>query len=219
MPRLGPNDLAAFLAVARARSFTRAAAQLDVAPSALSHAMRGLEERLGVRLLTRTTRSVMPTEAGERLLRTVGPRFDEIEAEIASLSEFRDKPAGNIRLTATEHAAQTTILPALARLRSEYPDIKVEVAIDYELTDIVTDHYDAGVRAGEHVDKDMVAVRVGPDLRMAVVGSPSYFVDHAAPKSPRDLTDHVCVNLRLPTKGSLYAWEFQKRGTGNRSRA
>ena len=216
MPRLGPNDLAAFLAVARARSFTRAAAQLDVAPSALSHAMRGLEERLGVRLLTRTTRSVMPTEAGERLLRTVGPRFDEIEAEIASLSEFRDKPAGNIRLTATEHAAQTTILPALARLRSEYPDIKVEVAIDYGLTDIVTDHYDAGVRAGEHVDKDMVAVRVGPDLRMAVVGSPSYFVDHAAPKSPSDLTDHVCVNLRLPTKGSLYAWEFQKRGTGNR---
>jgi DNA-binding transcriptional LysR family regulator len=180
--------------------------------------MRGLEERLGVRLLTRTTRSVMPTEAGERLLRTVGPRFDEIEAEIASLSVFREKPAGNIRLTATEHAAQMTILPALARLRSEYPDIKVEVAIDYGMTDIVTEHYDAGVRAGEHVDKDMVAVRVGPDLRMAVVGSPSYFVDHAAPKSPRDLIHHVCVNLRLPTKGSLYAWEFKKEGRENETR-
>jgi DNA-binding transcriptional LysR family regulator len=218
MPRLGPNDLAAFLAVARARSFTRAAAQLDVAPSALSHAMRGLEERLGVRLLARTTRSVTPTEAGERLLQTLGPRFDEIDAEIASLSVFRDKPAGNIRLTATEHAAQTAILPALTRLRSEYSDIRVEVAIDYGLTDIVTEHYDAGVRAGEHIDKDMIAVRIGPDLRMAVVGSPSYFVDHAAPISPRDLINHICVNLRLPTKGALYAWEFKKDGCESEAR-
>ena len=212
MPRLAPNDLAAFLAVARERSFTRAAAKLDVSPSALSHAMRGLEERLGVRLLTRTTRSVMPTEAGERLLRTIGPRFDEIEAELDSLSEFRDKPAGTICLTATEHGAQTAVLPALARLLPDYPDIKVEVAIDYGLTDIVTERYDAGVRAGEQVDKDMIAVRIGPDLRMAVVGAPSYFASHGAPTTPHDLADHVCVNLRLPTHGGLYAWEFQKDG-------
>jgi DNA-binding transcriptional LysR family regulator len=210
MARLPPNDLVAFLAVARERSFTRAAVKLDISRSALSHAMRGLEERLGVRLLARTTRSVTPTEAGERLLRTVGPRFDEIEAELASLSALRDKPAGTIRLTATEHGAQTVILRAMARLLPDYPDINVEVAIDYGLTDIVTERYDAGVRVGEHVDKDMVAVRIGPDLRMAVVGSPSYFAGRAAPKTPNELADHVCVNLRLPTQGGLYAWEFQK---------
>lgn len=210
MARLPPNDLVAFLAVARERSFTRAAVELDVSRSALSHAMRGLEERLGVRLLTRTTRSVTPTEAGERLLRTVGPRFDEIAAELASLSALRDKPAGTIRLTATEHGAQTVILRALARLLPDYPDINVEVAIDYGLTDIVTERYDAGVRVGEHIDKDMVAVRIGPDLRMAVVGSPSYFAGRTVPKTPNELADHVCVNLRLPTQGGLYAWEFQK---------
>jgi DNA-binding transcriptional LysR family regulator len=210
MSRLAPNDLVAFLAVARERSFTRAAVKLDVSRSALSHAMRGLEERLGVRLLTRTTRSVTPTEAGERLLRTVGPRFDEIEAELVALSALRDKPAGTIRLTATEHGAQTVILRALARLLPDYPDINVEVAIDYGLTDIVTERYDAGVRVGEHIDKDMIAVRIGPDLRMAVVGSPSYFADHAAPKTPHELANHVCVNLRLPTQGGLYAWEFKK---------
>ena len=193
MPRLAPNDLAAFLAVARERSFTRAAARLGVSASALSHAMRGLEERLGVRLLTRTTRSVTPTEAGERLLRTLGPRFDEIEAELASLSEFRDKPAGAIRLTATEHGAETAVLPALARLLPDYPDIEVEVAIDYGLTDIVAERYDAGVRAGEHVDKDMIAVQIGPDLRMAVVGSPSYFASRGAPTTPRMISATMFV--------------------------
>jgi DNA-binding transcriptional LysR family regulator len=210
MPRPNANDLLAFLAVARARSFTKAAAQLGVSPSALSHTIRGLEERLGLRLLTRTTRRVEPTEAGGRLLRAVGPRFDEIETEITALSELRDKPAGTIRITAGEHPAQTILWPSLATLLPNYPDIKMEIVIDYGLTDIVAGHYDAGVRIGEQVAKDMIAVCIGPDMRMAVVGAPSYFETHPRPKQPQDLTQHDCINLRLPTYGNVYAWEFEK---------
>ena len=212
MPRENLNDLLAFLAVAKERSFTRAAAQLGVSQSALSHTIRGLEERLGLRLLTRTTRSVAPTEAGERLLRSVGPRFDEIDAELAALSELREKPAGTIRLTAGGHAAETVLWPALSKLLPHYPDIKVELIIDYGLTDIVAERYDAGVRLGEQVARDMIAVRIAPDMRMAVVGSPSYFVARPKPKTPQDLMAHDCINIRLPTYGGLYAWEFEKRG-------
>jgi DNA-binding transcriptional LysR family regulator len=196
--------------VARERSFTRAAAQLGVSQSALSQTLRGLEARLGLRLLTRTTRSVAPTEAGERLLRAAGPRLDEIEAELAALSELREKPAGTVRITAHDHAVRTVLWPALERLLPDYPDIKVEIVIDYGLTDIVAERYDAGVRSGEMVAKDMVAVRIGPDLRMAVVGAPSYFAGRPRPKTPQDLTAHDCINLRLPTLGGLYAWEFEK---------
>src|SRR5437667_10557981 len=209
MPQ-NPNDLLAFLAVARERSFTRAAAKLGVSQSALSHTIRGLEERLGLRLLTRTTRSVAPTEVGERLLRTVGPRFDEIDAELAALSELREKPAGTIRLTTVEYAADSILWPALVKLLRDYPDIKVEIIIDYGLTDIVAQRYDAGVRLGEQVAKDMIAVRIGPDARMAVVGAPSYFATRSPPRRPQDLIAHSCINLRLPSHGGLYAWEFEK---------
>ena len=212
MQRENLNDLVAFLAVAKERSFTRAAAQLGVSQSALSHTIRGLEERLGLRLLTRTTRSVAPTEAGERLLRAAGPRLDEIDAELAALSELRDKPAGTIRITAHDHAVRSVLWPALARLLPDYPDIKVEIVIDYGLTDIVAERYDAGVRSGEMVAKDMIAVRIGPDMRSAVVGTPSYFAQRPRPKTPQDLTIHTCINLRLPTHGGLYAWEFEKGG-------
>jgi len=204
------NDLIAFLAVAQARNFTRAAARLGVSQSALSQTVRGLEARLGVRLLTRTTRSVAPTEAGERLLRAAGPRLDEISAELAALRELRDKPAGNIRITAHDHAVRAVLVPALQRFLPEYPDIKVELVIDYGLTDIVAERFDAGVRSGEMVARDMVAVRIGPDMRMAVVGSPGYFAARPAPATPQDLTAHRCINLRLPTHGGLYAWEFAK---------
>jgi DNA-binding transcriptional LysR family regulator len=210
MPRENLNDLLAFLAVARERSFTRAAAQLGVSQSALSHTMRGLEARLGLRLLTRTTRSVAPTEAGERLLRTVGPRLEEIEAELAALSELREKPAGTIRITTGEHAAEAILWPALARLLPDYPDIRVELVVDHGLTDIVAERYDAGVRLGEQVAKDMIAVRIGPDMRMAVVGAPSYFARRERPRTPHDLVAHDCINIRLPTYGGLYAWEFEK---------
>jgi DNA-binding transcriptional LysR family regulator len=212
MSRPNANDLLAFLAVARARSFTKAAAQLGVSPSALSHTIRGLEERLGLRLLTRTTRRVEPTEAGGRLLGTVGPRFDEIDAEVAALSELRDKPSGTIRITAGEHPAHTVLWPTLATLLPHYPDIKMEIIIDYGLTDIVAGHYDAGVRLGEQIAKDMIAVRIGPDMRMAVVGAPSYFETHPRPRQPQDLTQHDCINLRLPTYGGVYVWEFEKNG-------
>jgi DNA-binding transcriptional LysR family regulator len=212
MLRENLNDVVAFLAVARERSFTRAAAKLGVSQSALSHTIRGLEARLGLRLLARTTRSVAPTEAGERLLRAVGPRFDEIETELAELSELRDKPAGTIRITSGEHAAEAILWPALAKLLPRYPDIKVELNIDYGLTDIVAERYDAGVRLGEQVAKDMIAVRIGPDFRMAVVGAPSYFARRPKPKHPQDLTAYDCINIRLPTYGSIYAWEFEKRG-------
>jgi len=212
MPQENFNDLAAFAAVAKEQSFTRAAARLGVSPSALSQTIRNLEERLGLRLLARTTRSVASTEAGDRLLRTVAPRFDEIEAELAALSELRDKPAGTIRITAGEHPAVAVLQPALRRILPEYPDIKVEIIVDYGLTDIVTEGYDAGVRLGEQVAKDMVAVRIGPDIRMAVVGSPTYFARHPRPRAPQDLTSHNCINMRLPTYGGLFAWEFEKNG-------
>ena len=212
MPRENFDDLVAFVAVAKERSFTRAAAQLGVSQSALSQTIRGLEGRLGLRLLIRTTRSVAPTEAGERLLRAMAPKFDEIEAELAALSELRDKPAGSIRITMHEHAAETVLCPALARYLPAYPDIKVEVVIDPSMIDIVAGGYDAGIRAGEQVAQDMIAVRVGPDMRVAVVGAPAYFASHVPPETPRDLTAHNCINLRLPTFGGLYAWEFEKHG-------
>src|SRR5467141_4068662 len=210
MQRASLDDLRALVAVGRERSFTKAAAKLGVSQSALSQTIRQLEARLGVRLLTRTTRSVSPTEAGERLMRTVGPRFEEIEAELAAVRELRDKPAGTIRITAMEYATDAILLPKLAKVLREYPDIKIEIIIDYGLTDIVTERYDAGVRSGEQVAKDMIAVRIGPDMRMAVVGAPSYFAKRSPPKKPQDLTEHNCVNLRLPTYGGLYAWEFEK---------
>ena len=212
MVRENLNDLAAFVAVARERSFTKAAAKLGVSTSALSHAMRGLEERLGLRLLTRTTRSVAATEAGERLLRTVGSRLDEIDTELAGLSELREKPAGTIRITTSEHAAEAILWPAVSKLLRVYPDIHVEIIIDYGLTDIVAERYDAGIRLGEQVAKDMIAVRIGPDLRMAVVGAPSYFAKHPKPKTPQDLPTHDCINMRLPTRGGLSVWRFEKRG-------
>ena len=210
MQRGNLDDLLAFVAVARERSFTNAAAKMGVSQSALSHTIRQLEERLGVRLLTRTTRSVSPTEAGERLLRNIGPRFEEIEAEVAAITELRNKPAGTIRITATEYAADAILLPKLAKLLREYPDIKVEIIVDYGLTDIVAQRFDAGVRSGEQVAKDMVAVRIGPDMRMAVVGTPSYFNGRPEVKKPQDLINHNCITLRLPTHGGLYAWEFEK---------
>ncbi|MGO7899782.1 LysR family transcriptional regulator [Rhizobium ruizarguesonis] len=212
MPRPAVNDLIAFLAVARAQSFTKAAGKLGVSQSALSHTIRGLEERLGLRLLTRTTRSVAPTEAGERLLVSIGPRLDEIESELAALSAFREKPAGTVRINAGEHAADAVLWPALEKLLPDYPDINVEIIVDYGLTDIVAERYDAGVRLGEQVAKDMIAVRIGPDMRMAVVGAPAYFATRPKPLTPQDLTDHNCINLRLPTYGSVYAWEFEKDG-------
>jgi DNA-binding transcriptional LysR family regulator len=207
------DDLAALVAVGRERSFTKAAAKLGVSQSALSQTIRQLEARLGVRLLTRTTRSVSPTEAGERLMRTVAPRFEEIEAELAALSELRERPAGTVRITATEYATNSILMPKLGKLLREYPDIKIEIITDYGLTDIVTERYDAGVRSGEQVAKDMIAVRIGPDMRMAVVGASSYFKTRPEPKKPQDLTEHNCINLRLPMHGNVYAWEFEK---GNR---
>ena len=218
MQRGNLDDLLAFVAVGRERSFTKAAAKLGVSQSALSHTIRELEEQLGVRLLTRTTRSVSPTEAGERLLQTIGPRFEEIEAELAAISELREKPAGTIRITATEYAADAILLPKLVKLLREYPDIKVEIIIDYGLTDIVAQRYDAGERSGEQVAKDMIAVGIGPDMRMAVVGAPSYFKGRSEPKKPQDLIDHNCIALRLPTYGGLYAWEFEKGGREMRVR-
>lgn len=212
MPRENYNDLQAFVMVAREGSFTRAAAQLDVSQSALSHTIRGLETRLGVRLLTRTTRSVSPTEAGQRLLESVGPRFEEIELELAALSELRDKPAGTIRITAAEHAATTVLWPKLQTMLQQYPDVKIEINIDYGLTDIVAQRYDVGVRLGDQVAKDMIAVRIAPDLRMSVTGSPDYLKRHPAPQTPQDLADHQCINLRLPTYGGLMGWEFSKDG-------
>jgi DNA-binding transcriptional LysR family regulator len=212
MPRTTPNDLVAFIAVARERSFTRAAAKLGISASALSHGMRALEERLGLRLLTRTTRSVTPTEAGERLLRTVGPRLDEIDAELEALSELRDRPAGNIRITADENAVNLVLWPGLRQVLSAYPDINVEIVTDNGLTDITADRYDAGVRLGGMVAKDMIAVPIGPAMRMAAVAAPAYFARRGTPRTPQDLTEHDCINLRLPTYGGLYAWEFEKAG-------
>jgi DNA-binding transcriptional LysR family regulator len=210
MQRETAADLVAFLVVAREQSFTRAAAQLGVSQSALSQTIRGLETRLGVRLLTRTTRRLSPTEAGERLLHAVQPRFAEVDAELQAVTELRDKPAGTIRLTATENAAATVLWPALERFLPHYPDIKIEIVIDYGLTDIVAERFDAGVRPGETVASGMISVRIAPDMRMAVVGAPSYFAERKPPKTPQELTAHNCINLRLPTRGGLYAWEFEK---------
>lgn len=218
MTRPDLNDIAAFLAVARARSFTRAAAQLGVSQSALSQTIRSLEARLGLRLLTRTTRSVAPTEAGERLVQTAGPRIAEIEAEIAGLGALRERPSGTIRITAHDHAVQAVLWPALLRLLPAYPEIVVEIAIEYALADIVAARFDAGIRTGEMVAKDMVAVRIGPDMRSAVVGAPAYFARHAPPQTPQDLPLHACINLRLPTHGGLYAWEFARSGREMRVR-
>ncbi|QYJ23025.1 LysR family transcriptional regulator [Achromobacter sp. ES-001] len=206
------NDLQAFVAVARERSFTRAAAQLGVSRSALSHAMLALEARLGVRLLTRTTRSVSTTEAGKRLLDVLAPRLGEIEQELASLSAMRDKPAGTVRITAHDHAIATVLWPRLAPLLKQYPDIQIEFSVDYAFTDIAAHRFDAGVRVGNRVDKDMIAVRIAPELRMAVAGSPEYLAGKPLPTTPHELTEHRCVNLRLPTHGGLYAWDFEKNG-------
>jgi DNA-binding transcriptional LysR family regulator len=205
-------DLNAFLTVTEEQNFTRAAARLGTSQSALSHTIRRLETRLGVRLLTRTTRRVAPTQAGEQLLRTLGPALESIAAELASLSELRETPAGNIRITTSEHAANTVLWPVLERLLRDYPDIHVELSIDSGFTDIVAERFDAGVRLGESIDKDMVAVRIGPRLRMAVVGAPSYFAVHPAPCTPQELARHRCINLRLPTSGGMYAWELEQDG-------
>ena len=212
MRREDLGDLTAFLAVAEERSFTRAAARLGTSQSALSHVIRRLETRLGLRLLMRTTRSVAPTEAGEQLLETLGPALQDIETRLDALSELRAKPAGTIRITASENAAETVLWPVLERFLPNYPDIKVEIAIDYALTDIVAQRYDAGVRTGEQVAKDMIAVRIGPDMRFAAVATPAYFAAHPPPRTPQDLAEHSCINLRLPTSGGLYAWEFEKDG-------
>ena len=212
MARSDLHDITAFLAVAREGSFTRAAAQLGVSQSAMRHALRGLEERLGLRLLTRTTRRVAPTEAGERLIQAVGPRLAEIDAELAALTALRDKPAGTVRIAAGEHAAELVLWPKLQPLLRDYPDINVEIVVDNGLTDIVANRLDAGVRLGEQVAKDMVAVPIGPEMRMAVVGAPGYFRDRSKPRAPQDLTAHRCINLRMPTAGGLYAWEFEKDG-------
>ena len=198
------------MAVARERSFTRAAAQLGVSPSALSQTIRSLEERLGVRLLTRTTRRVAPTDAGERLIATVAPHLEEIETSLAALSELRDKPAGTIRITVVDHAAETILWPALADFLAKYPDIQVDLIVDNTLRDIVVERFDAGIRMGERVARDMIAVRIGPEIRMAAVATLAYFEKHGRPKVPQDLATHSCINLRLPTLGGIYAWEFEQ---------
>src|ERR1700712_1888211 len=208
MKREELGDLSVFLTVAEARSFTRAAVQLGTSQSNLSHTVRRLEENLGIRLLMRTTRSVATTEAGERLIETLRPAFSEIEGRLAALSELRNKPAGTIRITTPQHASESILWPALARLLPDHPDVNVELSINTALTDIVTERFDAGVRLGEQVAKDMIAVRIGPDIRMAVVGSPDYLARYPAPATPHALTAHACINLRLPTLGGLYAWEF-----------
>lgn len=212
MERINLNNVAAFVVVARERSFTRAAAQLGLSQSSLSHTISALETKLGIRLLTRTTRGVSPTEAGERLLATVGPYCEGIEAELASLSEDRDKPAGTVRISSHDHAVRTILWPKLSRLLPAYPDLKLEFSIHYGLIDIVAERFDAGVRVGDQVAKDMIAMRISPDFHMAVVGAPSYFSARKAPVNPQDLTEHNCINLRLPTHGGLYAWEFEKDG-------
>jgi DNA-binding transcriptional LysR family regulator len=206
------GSLAMFLVVAEERSFTKAAAKLGLSQSALSHSMRRLEAKLGLRLLTRTTRSVAPTEAGERLIETVRPAFDDIDDKLASLTELRDRPAGTVRITAGAHAARAVLWPVIGRLTAENPDINVEVNIEGGLVDIVADRYDAGVRLGERLEQDMIAVPISPRLRMAAFGAPSYFADRGVPQTPYDLADHNCIGLRLPTSGGLYAWEFEQDG-------
>jgi DNA-binding transcriptional LysR family regulator len=210
MPRENLNDILVFLAVAREKSFTRAAAKLGVSQSALSHSIRDLEARLGLRLLTRTTRSVSTTEAGEELFQAVAPRIEEIDASVAALSDFRDKPTGVIRITATDHPVDSVIWPKLRKLLPSYPDIKVEVTVDYGLSNIVEERYDIGVRFGDQVAKDMIAVRISPNIPMAIVGSPAYFSNRSFPKTPEDLLNHECITLRMTTTKALYAWELKK---------
>lgn len=212
MARRNLNDLLAFVTVAREGSFTRAAAALGVTQSALSQAISGLEARLRIRLLTRTTRSVSPTAAGERLAQAIGHRFDEIENELDALTELRDKPAGTVRITCGDHVLRTTLLPRLAPLLLQYPDVKVEFDVSYGFRDIVADRFDAGVRLGDYIDKDMIAVPIGPKLRMAAVATPSYFATSPEPKTPRDLIDHRCINIRFSTQGGIYVWEFERKG-------
>lgn len=206
------NDVLAFVHVVREGSFTRAAAQIGVSPSALSHAVRGLETRLGVRLLTRTTRSIATTEAGERLFNSVAPRFEDIDAEVALVKDLRDKPVGTIRITSAEHAATSVLWPKLSKVMRHYPDINIEISTDYTMADIVSQRFDAGVRVGDQVAKDMIAVRISPDLRMAVVGSPEYFASRSQPRSPHELTEHDCLRLRLPTHGGFLPWDLEKDG-------
>lgn len=212
MARNNIHEMIAFLAVARERSFTKAAAQLGVTPSALSHSVRHLEERLSIRLLSRTTRDVSPTEAGERLMRSIGPHFEQIDAEIDRLSELRDKPAGNIRIACSDYVIDTIFRPMLRQFLRDYPDISVELFIDNGFTNIVEQRFDAGVRLGEALSKDMIAVRIGPDWRFTVVGTPDYFERRSKPETPHELTNHSCINMRLTTAGGMYAWEFKKDG-------
>ena len=212
MAQMKVNDLQAFLAVARERSFTKAAARLDVTPSALSHTIRALEERLGVRLLSRTTRNVAPTEAGERLMRSIAPLFDQINAEVEAIGELREKPAGTIRITCTDDAIELYLRPRLAPFLKNYPDITLELFVDYGYSNIVEERFDAGIRLGEAISKDMIAVRISPDWRLAVVGSPAYFARCPQPATPHELTNHACVNIRHRPSGAIYAWEFEKDG-------
>lgn len=206
------DDLQAFVAVARDRSFTKAAAKLGITPSALSHAMRALEERLGIRLLARTTRNVAPTEAGERLMRSIAPLFDQIATELEALGELRDKPAGTLRITCTDDQIQLCLRPMLAGFLNDYPDITLELYVDYGFTNVVEERFDAGIRLGEAISKDMIAVRIGPDWRLVVVGSPAYFDRNPLPETPYDLTQHACVNIRHRPSGTIYAWEFEREG-------
>jgi DNA-binding transcriptional LysR family regulator len=203
-------DLTVFLAVAEARSFTRAAARLGLSQSALSQIVRRLEERLGMRLLTRTTRSVAPTEAGERLIDTLAPALDQLDASLALLSQLSGKPTGTIRITSVEHATKTVLWPVLKDFLVQYPEVKVAITSDYGLVDIVAERYDAGVRMGEHVDKDMIAVRIAPEFRPAIVASPAYFEKHALPETPQELVAHQCINLSLSTSRGHYIWHFRK---------
>lgn len=206
------GDLIAFLMVAEERSFTRAAAQLGTSQSALSHTVRRLEERMGVRLLMRTTRTVTATEAGEQLMEALRPAFNDIQNRVDTVSSMRQKPGGTIRITSSRHAAETILMPVVKRLMSDYSEINVEVSVEQRLVDLVAERYDAGIRLGERVEKDMIAVRISPELRMVVAGSPDYFAKHGKPDTPHDLTKHRCINLRLPTLGGLYAWEFEHEG-------
>jgi DNA-binding transcriptional LysR family regulator len=206
------NDIVAFLAVARDKSFTKAAAKLGVSQSALSHTIRGLESRLGLKLLARTTRSVAPTEAGEQLVNAVGPHFEDIQAELNALGALRDKPSGTVRITAGLHVTETILWPKLQPMLRKNPEVRLEITVDYGMANIVADRYDAGVRLGEQVAKDMIAVRIGPDFRFVVVAAPSYFANRSEPRIPADLTHHNCINLRFPTHGGLYAWEFERGG-------
>lgn len=206
------SDLAVFLAVAEARSFTRAAATLGTSQSAVSQTVRRLEATIGLKLLTRNTRNVAPTEAGEQLLATLRPAFNDINSRLSALSVLRERPSGTVRITSSRHAAETILWPAVAKMLSDYPEVSVEISIDGQLTDIIADRFDAGIRLGEQIEKDMIAVPIGPELRMAVVASPGYLAAHGRPGTPHDLTAHACINIRMPSRGGLYAWEFGKDG-------